>query len=455
MDLTCIILAAGKGTRMKSDKAKVLHDICFKPILYYPIKLARDLKSKKIVVVIGHQEEKIKQKFIDEDSIIFAVQKEQLGTGHAASCALDSLSDTDDDILLICGDSPFLSSGTVKALYDKHLKDKATVSILTATTDDPKSYGRIIKGADGGFVKIVEEKDADEETKKIKEINTGTYIIKKDFLSSALKKVKNENVQKEYYLTDVTSIAVDEGKKVVTHSTNNFFEIMGINTRQELAMANKIMRAEINKSFMLNGVTMIDPDTTYIEEGVIIHQDVTIYPGVMITGGTTVKKGTTISNGSIIKDSEIGTDVNVLPYSLIEKCVIEDNVTIGPFARLRPGAVLKKGSKVGNFVEVKKSTIDEGSKANHLTYIGDSYVGKNVNIGAGTITCNYDGEKKHKTVIKDDSFIGSNVAIVAPVTIEKGALVGAGSVITKDVPEDAVAVERSIQRHYSKHKEDR
>jgi bifunctional UDP-N-acetylglucosamine pyrophosphorylase/glucosamine-1-phosphate N-acetyltransferase len=455
MNLTCVILAAGKGTRMKSKKAKVLHEICFKPLLHYPIQLAYDLNCKNIIVVAGYQEDKIKERFSGYNNITYAIQKEQLGTGHAVTCAFDKLDESDGDILIICGDSPFLSADTISTLYGMYKDNAASVSILTATADDPANYGRIVKDAGGNFIKIVEEKDADDKTREIKEINTGTYIVNRNFLSAALKKVKNENSQKEYYLTDITSIAVNEGKKVVTYKTDNFFQAMGINTKEELATAGRIRQREINKRFMLSGVTIIDPDTSYIEDGVVIEADAVIYPGVMITGNTIIREGASIHNGCIINDSAIGKEANILPYSVIEKSVIEDNTSIGPFARLRPDTVIKKGAKIGNFVEIKKSVIDEGAKAGHLTYIGDSSVGKNVNIGAGTITCNYDGVKKHKTVIEDNVFIGSNAALVAPVTIKKGALVGAGAVITKDVPEGTVAVERSLQKHYKKTKKDK
>ncbi len=449
MDINCIILAAGKGTRMKSDKAKVLHEVCFKPLLHYPVKLARELSCGKIVVVVGHQEDEVKRRFGGE-RILFASQKEQLGTGHAASCALDILGDDDMDVLIICSDSPFLRNETIAGLHERHTKEGAVVSILTAKADDPTNYGRIVRDAAGDFLRIVEEKDADTDTRRVKEINTGTYIVNMGFLRTALKKISNDNVQKEYYLTDITGIAVSEGGKVVLHQADTLSEVMGINTRHELALANGIRRREINRGFMLSGVTMIDPAATYIEEGVKISADTVIHPGAMITGATTIEAGVTIGNGCIISDSVIGARCDILPYTMIDHSVLEDDVRAGPFARIRPETLLKEGSKIGNFVELKKSTIGKGSKVNHLSYVGDAAVGEGVNIGAGTITCNYDGVNKYKTEILDGASIGSNTAIVAPVTVNKGALVGAGSVITKDVPENTVAVERTLQRHYKK-----
>ncbi len=449
MNLTCVILAAGKGTRMKSDKAKVLHDVLFKPLLQYPVKLATELGCQKIIAVIGHQENKVRNRFSNQN-IIFASQKEQLGTGHAVQCALDSLDENDEHILITCGDVPLLEMNTIHRLYDAYSDNNAVASVLTATVDDPTNYGRIVKDEGGNFLRIVEQKDADSATKMIAEINAGTYIVRRDFLESALDRVKNENAQGEYYLTDIISIAVADGEKVATHCIDDFSQIMGVNTRQHLADANKAKQHEVNKRLMLSGVTIVDPDTAYIEDGVIIEHDVTIYPDVTITGTTSIGSATTIHNGCIIRDSEIGPEVNMQPYCLVEKSAIEGSSVIGPFARLRPEAVLKKGAKVGNFVEIKKSVIGAGAKVNHLTYIGDATIGNEVNIGAGTITCNYDGIAKHKTVIEDYSFIGSNTAIVAPVTIKRGAIIGAGAVITKDVPEGTVAVERSTQRHYKR-----
>jgi len=454
MDLTCIILAAGKGTRMKSAKAKVLHEVCFKPLLHYPIKLANELKCKKVIAVVGHQERVIKERF-EGYSVLFATQKEQLGTGHAVTCALDQLDDSDKNILILCGDVPLLKKADIDALIKNHNEKSAAVSVLTADVDDPANYGRIVKDTMGDFIKIVEAKDASPEILRIKEINTGTYIVSKDFLCSALKKIKNENAQKEYYLTDITSIAVSDGKKVATKKISDFKYALGINTRVELAEANEIMQSEINKKHMLNGVTMIAPKTAYIEDSVVIGADSVIHPNVTLTGHTVIGEGTTVQSGSIISYSKIGANTNILPYCIVEDSMLDDKTQIGPFTRLRPGTLIKTGAKIGNFVEIKKSTIGEGSKAGHLSYIGDTTVGNDVNIGAGTITCNYDGINKHRTIIEDYSFIGSNTSLVAPVTIMTGALVGAGTVITKDVPEGTIAVERSAQKHYKRKPEDK
>jgi bifunctional UDP-N-acetylglucosamine pyrophosphorylase/glucosamine-1-phosphate N-acetyltransferase len=420
------------------------------------VALADELNCQKIIAVVGHQEDVIIERFKGYGHLTFASQKEQLGTGHAVQCALPKLDSGDDeDILIICGDSPLLKRDTLLDLYKEYMEQDATVSILIAKADDPTNYGRIVKGADGGFLRIVEEKDADDEIRAIDEICTGTYIVKREYLASALEKIKNENAQNEYYLTDITAIAVEEGEKVITHITEDFSQTMGINTREELARAGKLKQREINKRLMLSGVTIIDPEVTYIEDGVIIKNDAVIHPFVSIRGESVIMEGATIQNGAVIINSTIGTGATVLPYCVIEKSVVEADTSIGPFARLRPDTVIKKGAKIGNFVEIKKSTVGEGSKAGHLTYLGDTTLGKDVNVGAGTITCNYDGVSKHSTVIEDNAFIGSNSALVAPVTIKKGALVGAGAVITKDVPEDTVAVERSGQKHYKKTDKDK
>ncbi|MFC1856145.1 bifunctional UDP-N-acetylglucosamine diphosphorylase/glucosamine-1-phosphate N-acetyltransferase GlmU [Thermodesulfobacteriota bacterium] len=451
MNLACIILAAGKGTRMKSEKAKVLHEICFKPLLHYSVKLATDLKSKKVIAVVGHQEATVRDKFGDSD-VIFSTQEQQLGTGHAVQCAIDKLDD-EADILIVNGDSPLFRHETISEFYKEYKAADASVAILTANAPDPTNYGRVVKDGAGNFLRIVEEKDADKETKKISEVSSGTYLVKKNFLIDALKNISNSNAQNEYYLTDILSIAVNEGRAVVAHVMKDFDEGMGVNSRLDQANAERVMRCRINEKYMLDGVTMLNPESTYIEDGVEISNDVTIHPGVTIRGKSVINEGATIHNGVIISDSEIGVGSVVLPYSVIEKSQIEDKVSVGPFARLRPGAVIKSGAKIGNFVEVKNSTIGEGSKAGHLTYLGDATIGADVNIGAGTITCNYDGSQKFKTIIEDCSFIGSNSSLVAPVTIKEGALVGAGAVITKDVPAGTIAVERSSQRHYKRDKE--
>ncbi|MEK7851994.1 MAG: bifunctional UDP-N-acetylglucosamine diphosphorylase/glucosamine-1-phosphate N-acetyltransferase GlmU [Deltaproteobacteria bacterium] len=439
-----IILAAGKGTRMKSEKAKVLHEVGGRPMLSYVLDRAGEIGSKKTVVVIGHQADKVKEVF-SGSGVTFVEQKEQLGTGHAVMQAEKALSRFKGDVLILSGDVPLITSETLRGLMDAHKKSKAILTVLTAEPEDPYGYGRIIKDSKGGIKKIVEEKDAIAKEKAVKEINTGIYCVDSEFLLRALKMIEPKNVQKEYYFTDIVGIAVNEKKRVATYRASDFKEVMGINSRIEQAEAECIIKIKTLENLMASGVTIIDPSSTYISPSVNIFPDTVIYPGAMISGDTVIGKGCSIGPGSIISNTRIGNCVKVKAYCVMEESEIKDEAVIGPLAHLRPQTVIEKGAHIGNFVEIKKSTIGEGSKANHLTYIGDATIGKGVNIGAGTITCNYDGFKKYQTIIEDNVFVGSDTQLIAPVKIGKGSLIGAGTTVTEDVPADSMVLSRVKQ----------
>jgi bifunctional UDP-N-acetylglucosamine pyrophosphorylase / glucosamine-1-phosphate N-acetyltransferase len=445
--LVTLILAAGKGTRMKSDLVKVLHTIAGVPMVAYPVRVAKALGCEKTIVVVGHQKEKVEAALAGED-VFLVHQREQLGSGHAVAMAESALRGFEGDVLILCGDVPFITVATVQQFAASHAEAGAVVSVLSVVIDNPRGYGRILRTESGYFFGIVEERDATDGQRAIQEINTGIYCCKAPFLFEALKKIGTNNNQGEYYLPDIVSIAVAEGKKVQAVATGSFQEVQGINDRIGLAEAEKLMRRRILAGHMREGVTVIDPDSTYIEAAVRIGQDTVIYPNTMLRGASTIGAGCTVEINSVISGSVIGNNVHIKPSCVIDESLIEDGATIGPFAHLRPLTVIEREARVGNFVEIKKSRIGRKSKANHLTYIGDATIGQDVNVGAGTITCNYDGANKHATIIEDGVFIGSNTALVAPVTIGKHALIGAGSTITKNVPEDTLAVARGKQIHY-------
>lgn len=440
MELNVLILAAGKGTRMKSTIPKVLHTVCGKPMLQKIIEVSMKLTSEKPIVVLGYQKEKIIEQFKD---IRYVVQKEQLGTGNAVIEAMNSLKGYSGTLMIVCGDTPLLKEGTLRKLYEFHKKEKAITTILTSIVENPFGYGRIVKN-NNEVIAIVEEKEATEEEKKITEVNTGVYCFEIEELEKALSKIDNNNEKGEYYLTDVISINVKEGKKVRSFILEDNKEILGVNSKIELEEANSQMRDRINKKHMENGVILIDSKNVYIEEDVEIGEDTIIYPNVVIQGKTKIGKACSILSGTRIIDSEILNNVRI-ESSVIEESKIEENVTVGPFAHLRSNSHLKKNVHIGNFVEIKKSILNDGVKVGHLTYLGDSIVGEKTNIGAGTITCNYDGKNKNKTKIGRNAFIGSDTIIVAPIDIGDNATTAAGSVITKDVPDNALGIERNKQ----------
>ncbi len=442
-----IILAAGKGTRMKSDLVKVLHPLLGLPMLSYPVDLSLNgIGAEKTIVVAGFQADRIREGFKDS-RILFALQEKQLGTGHAVLQALPLLGGFTGTVLILCGDVPLVKRETLRSFVDTFQKGQAVLSVMTVDVENPSGYGRILHGPEGWLEKIVEEKDARKEEKTIREINTGLYCVKAPFLAEGLGEIGRENAQGEYYLTDLVEIANRKGLKCSAYPVADPVEVLGINSRVDLAIAHEALRQEKVKALMLSGVTVIDPRTTYVDQRVEVGKDTVLHPNCYLRGETKIGERCTIEPNSTISDSIVGDEVLVRGNSVIVESRIEGGVSIGPFAHLRPLTEVRAGAKIGNFVEVKKSVIGRGSKANHLTYIGDSRVGEGVNVGAGTITCNYDGFEKHRTIIGDRVFVGSNVEIVAPVKIGKDASIGAGTTVTRDVPDGALAISRVRQRN--------
>lgn len=437
-----IILAAGKGTRMKSDLPKVLHKVAGISMLEHVFRAVEAIEPAKTVTVVGHKADLVRQ--VLEGQSLFADQTEQLGTGHAVMMAESELSGLEGQTLVIAGDTPLITGESLKNLVDFHIRHKNTATILTAEADDPFGYGRIIRNDNAEVVKIVEQKDANDYEKKIREINTGTYLFDNAALFEALKKINTDNAQGEYYLTDVIGIFRENQGKVGAYKLHDFHESLGVNDRLALATAEKIMRQRINGRHMVNGVTFTNPAATYIDVDVVIEPDVAIEANVTIKGKSIIGSGTVLTNNTYIVDAKIGKNA-VITASVINQAEVEAEVTMGPYAHIRPGSFIKKTAHVGNFVEIKGSTIGENTKAGHLTYIGNSTVGSNVNFGAGTITVNYDGQNKYPTEIGDNAFVGSNSTIVAPVKVGRNALVAAGSTITEDVPDDAIALGRGRQ----------
>lgn len=437
-----IILAAGQGTRMKSKLYKVLHPILGRPMIQHVIGNLQPLQLDKQITIVGFGANKVMEEVGNKSE--FVVQEEQLGTAHAVQQAEELLKDKTGTTIVVCGDTPLITTETFEKLFAYHETSQAKATILTTEVSDPTGYGRMIRNESNEVERIVEHKDANERERLVKEINTGTYCFDNQALFSALNKVSNDNAQGEYYLPDVIEILQKEQAKIEAFLTMDADETMGINDRVALARAESSMKQRINHMHMTNGVTIIDPSNTYIGPDVMIEPDVIIYPGSLINGQTVIKADTVIGPQTEITDCSIGSST-VVKQSVVKNSDIGDRVNIGPFAHIRPESLIGNDVKIGNFVEVKKSTFGNESKASHLSYIGDATVGKNVNIGCGTITVNYDGKNKHLTTIEDDAFIGCNSNLVAPVTIEKGSYVAAGSTITMDVPENTLAIARERQ----------
>lgn len=439
-----VVLAAGQGTRMKSKLYKVLHPVLGRPMVQHVVQQLKPLHLNKIVTIVGFGAEKVKETLEGESE--FALQEEQLGTGHAVMQAEPLLKGKKGTTIVVCGDTPLITSTTFEALITFHEKEGAGATILTAQTDDPTGYGRVIRNGQGEVERIVEHKDASEDELLVQEINTGTYCFDNEALFAALEEVSNDNAQGEYYLPDVIEILRNKGKKVSAYMTPDFEETLGVNDRVALAKAEKIMKRRINEGHLRNGVSIIDPDHTYIEPDVIIEADAVIHPGTILKGSTVIKANAEIGPNSEIENCLIGEN-SVVQHSVARNSKIGQRVNIGPFAHIRPDSAIGNDTKIGNFVEIKKTVMGNGSKASHLTYLGDANIGENVNVGCGTITVNYDGYKKYTTTIEDDAFIGCNSNLIAPVTIGKGSYVAAGSTITKDVPEDALSVARARQEN--------
>ncbi|CAH0347578.1 bifunctional UDP-N-acetylglucosamine diphosphorylase/glucosamine-1-phosphate N-acetyltransferase GlmU [Bacillus sp. CECT 9360] len=437
-----VILAAGQGTRMKSKLYKVLHPVCGKPMVQHVIDQVNELTIEQTVTIIGHGAELVKEQLGDASR--YALQEQQLGTAHAVMQAEGLLADKEGTTLVICGDTPLIKAETMAALIKQHEEMNAKASVLTATTENPAGYGRVIRSNEGLVEKIVEHKDASDAERQIEEINTGTYCFDNKALFQALKKVSNENVQGEYYLPDVIEILKSQGETVTAFQTDDFEETLGVNDRVALSQAEQILKRRLNEYHMKNGVSIIDPNNTYIEADVMIGQDTVIYPGTMIKANSQIGEDCIIGPNSEIKDCEIGNRT-VIRQSVAHESKIGSDVSIGPFAHIRPKSELLDEVKIGNFVEIKKTIFGKGSKASHLSYIGDAEVGNDVNIGCGSITVNYDGVNKHLTKIEDGVFIGCNSNLIAPVTVGKNAYVAAGSTITEDVPGEALSIARARQ----------
>ena len=443
-ELVAVILAAGKGTRMKSKLPKVLHKIGGKPMLQHVLDAADAAGAARKVVVVGHEAELV-EAMVGEQAQM-ALQAEQLGTGHAVMQTEAVLKDFCGTVMIICGDTPLLEAAELKKFYEGHVASQAAATVLTAFMDDPAGYGRIIRDADGNVLGIVEEKDAVLEQKAIKEINTGIYCVEAPLLFEVLATLTFDNAQGEYYLTDVLAKLNAMGKKVGGVATADSDMIMGINSRRQLAEAENIMRQRILNKLMDDGVTIMDPASTFIEKGVEIGQDTVIYPYTWLEGTTKIGEDCQIGPNVRLTNVRIGNTAE-LQFVYGHDCEVQDNVVIGPYVHLRPDTVIGDNVKIGNFVEVKNSHVGTGSKLPHLSYIGDSDIGSSVNIGCGCITVNYDGKKKHRTIIEDNAFVGCNSNMVAPVTIGAGAYIGAGSTITKDVPEDDLGIARAKQKN--------
>jgi bifunctional UDP-N-acetylglucosamine pyrophosphorylase/glucosamine-1-phosphate N-acetyltransferase len=484
-DVGAIVMAAGLGKRMKSKLVKVLHPVAGRPMVRYALDLADRLAGAGTVVVVGHQGQQVKATIAShwaadaapatgagaarrdkgvtahvgrqaqgrgQPPVLFAEQTEQLGTGHAVMQArnafLRARGGPAQTYLILNGDTPLLREATLRTLIGLHEAERATVTILTAMLEDPSGYGRVVRrggGPAGPVLRIVEDRDASRDEAAIKEINVGTYVVDGAFLFEALDKLQPQNAQQEYYLTDLIGMAVERGLTVTAHVASNADEALGVNSRQHLAAAERVIRQELCARWMEAGVTLHDPATTRIDWDVKIGRDTVIYPQVTLEGRTRIGEDCVIRSHSRLTDSELGDRVTVQDGCILNEARLDDDTTVGPYAHLRPGAVLGRHAKVGNFVELKKTELGEGSKANHLSYLGDAKIGRGVNIGAGTITCNYDGQHKYDTVIEDEVFVGSDSQFVAPVTVGKGALIAAGSTITENVPPDALAVGRAVQ----------
>jgi bifunctional UDP-N-acetylglucosamine pyrophosphorylase / glucosamine-1-phosphate N-acetyltransferase len=444
MCVVALILTAGKGKRMKSSVPKVLHPILGQPIINYVIEEVKKISPEKTVLVVGYGSDDVK-KALKSDQLSYVSQSRQLGTAHAVMSSRRVLDGYDGTVVILYGDSPLIRHETLSKFINTHKKAKSLLSILTAKVSNPYGYGRIIRNGRGRLTSIVEEKDATPEQRSLNEINSGIYCVETSFLWKALDQIDKKNNQKEFYLTDIVGIASTSGVKVNGFNLNDEEEIMGINNRVELSHAEELLRKRINEKLMLSGVTILDPEQTYISPQVSIGKDSVIYPQSFIYGKTKIGKRCKIGPSVWIEDTEIKNDSTIKFSSYIEKSLIGANVMIGPFAHLRPYSELMDGAKIGNFVEIKKSKIGNSSKVQHLSYVGDATVGKRVNIGAGTITCNYDGLHKYQTIIEDDVFIGSDTMLVAPVKLGRGATTGAGSTITKDVESESLAIGRAKQ----------
>ncbi|MCO4097400.1 bifunctional UDP-N-acetylglucosamine diphosphorylase/glucosamine-1-phosphate N-acetyltransferase GlmU [Macrococcoides canis] len=442
MTRQAVILAAGKGTRMKSKLHKVLHPVCGKPMVQHVIDNIKKADVTEIVTIVGYGAEDVKAAL--QDQSLFSMQSEQLGTAHAVQMAAEHLEGKQGTTIVICGDTPLISEETIAGFIAHHETTGAKATILSAKTNTPFGYGRIIRDTHGAVERIVEEKDASIEEKLVNEVSSGTFCFDNALLFELLGQVDNNNAQGEYYLPDVIKLLRQRNELVEAYITEDFSETLGINDRYNLSIAEQTLRLRINKQHMMNGVTIIDPLTTYIESDVVIGSDTVIEPNVMLKGDTQIGNDVIVTSGSTIADSKIANGVTV-KHSVIAESEVGEHTTIGPFAQLRPGSILGTDVKIGNFVEIKKAKLDDEAKVSHLSYIGDAEIGARTNIGCGAITVNYDGKNKFKTIVGKDAFIGCNSNLVAPVTIGDASFIAAGSTITDDVPEKSLALGRARQ----------
>ncbi len=442
--VTAVVLAAGEGTRMKSSLPKVLHPLCGKPLLLVLLDALREFKAERVLLVVGHQAEQVREAV--GPGVEAVLQEERLGTGHAVMAAGPSLGPGDENLLVLAGDIPLITPATLKAFYEQFSRSGAGASVLTMQLENPAGYGRVVRGPGGQVARIVEERDASAAERLITEVNSSIYLFKRPELFDCLERVGNDNRKREYYLTDVIELMLERGGQVTALQADEASEAMGINTRAQLAEAERIMRERINAGWMEKGVTVVDPRQTYIDLGVSIGQETVIHPFTFLTGATRVGRECSVGPFTRIADSTLGDRVTVTE-SVVRESSVEEGAAVGPYASLRPGTRISAGAKAGTFVEIKNSVVGRESKVPHLSYMGDAVIGEEVNVGAGSITCNYDGRQKHATVIEDGAFIGSDTMLIAPVRIGRGAVTGAGSAISKDVPPAALGVERSQQRN--------
>ncbi|MBP3284824.1 MAG: bifunctional UDP-N-acetylglucosamine diphosphorylase/glucosamine-1-phosphate N-acetyltransferase GlmU [Clostridia bacterium] len=436
-----VILAAGEGKRMKSEHSKVVHKVLGKSIIRRVYNAVKAAGIEECVIVVGHRQDEVREEM--QDLVSYAVQEEQLGTGHAVMQAVDFI-EKSKRVVILSGDAPLISGETIKNAVLQCERNQEYATIFTAEFEDPNGYGRIVRDAKGAVCGIVEHKDATEEQRRIKEINSSMYCFDSKALCDALKKITNNNVQGEYYLTDVIEIMIQSGLSVGTYRLKNHYEIMGINDRVQLAEANQMARKLCNEKHMRNGVTLIDPETTYIEEDVVIGRDSIVYPGNILEGTTVIGEECVLNQNNRITNSTLADHVEITS-SVMTDSTVDSYTHVGPFAYIRPNTHIGKQARIGDFVELKNSTIGDKTKVSHLTYVGDSDVGSEVNFGCGTVTVNYDGIHKNRTTIGDKSFIGCNTNLIAPVKLGTGAYTAAGTTITKDVPENALAIGRCRQ----------
>ncbi len=441
-----IILAAGQGKRMKSAQPKVVHPLLGKAMILYVVDAVKKSGIPDIVVVVGHGNEAV-EKILSASGVSIAYQPVRRGTGDAVNAGLKGIRKDRKETVVLCGDAPLIRGESIRKLVRLHRRKGSMVTLLTGIVEQPGGYGRIIRDPGGKIARIVEEKDASKEELRVNEVNSGSYVFSSEYLRSHIGSLRKDNVQEEYYLTDLVYSAFFKGLPVGGHVASDPDEIMGINSREELAVASGVVALRKAEVLMRKGVTIEDPYNVYISPDVSIGADSRVEPGVVIRGDTRIGRDVEIGTGSYIEESRVQSGTKIFPYCVISHARVGKNTQIGPFARLRPEAHIMENVHIGNFVEVKKSTLGEGSKANHLAYIGDTTIGKKVNVGAGTITCNYDGITKHRTVIGDGVFIGSDTQLVAPVKVGKGALVGAGTTVTDDVPPFALVLTRPPQKN--------